>query len=253
MNGKLFSQAGRNITDPSLVPFCYKSAEVLRLSFEEDRLLLETLARHGRGTLAKAALRRLGIESNDEISPAEEAKDEMYFLLGEQVKRVDSMEVLKDCAMHGSYMHALFAFCRLTGGSFPAPDNDSLSHRTYDCGCAEGQSDRMRILNFLEFRPFISERADLNMFQMRLSQPVQVKEYELLRPLSPSGDPRLSNWVIEKGAELKEKAQFTVRFSGCENRLAACVMAEDAETCASVLHEFEEQLDAFGIRKKENS
>jgi hypothetical protein len=110
-----------------------------------------------------------------------------------------------------------------------------------------------RILNVLEFRPYISERADPNTFRMRLSQPALVKEYALSHPFFPSSDPRLSNWVIAKGAELKEKAQFTIRFSGCGNRISACVMAEDAETCASVLHEFEEQLDAFGIRKKENS
>ena len=59
---------------------------------------------------------------------------EEYLVLQEQVGLEDDCDVLKEAALHSAdYDMAAFAFCRLTGYSFPPSDCDAHSYRTYSC------------------------------------------------------------------------------------------------------------------------
>ena len=149
-------------------------------------------------------------------------------------------------------MHALFAFCRLTGASFPAPANDVLSHRTYECGCFDQHSDFDRILHFRAFSPMIDGYVDPKTARMRLAGPAAVEEYSVSDPLALTADRTISAWLFDKGEELKNRAKITVRFSGVDSRISVCVMGIDQTLCETTLQEFETLLRTCGYLKKEN-
>ena len=67
--------------------------------------------------------------------------DEAYWLIDEQVLRVDDPALLVRAAFEGFGEKRYFAFCRLTGYRYPAPDCDALSHRTYACPRFPGYTD----------------------------------------------------------------------------------------------------------------
>ena len=142
MPGKLFEPAYWNSWTATTLHLFYAASEVLRLDPVLDRLLLENIARNASGTVQKAALRQL---KSDTVPKPELVSDgffdEEYLLLQEQVKRVDSIEILKEAAEHGPDMTARFALSRLTGHVFPSPNEDRISHRTYECGILEGLSE----------------------------------------------------------------------------------------------------------------
>ena len=248
MPGKLFDKENLNLTEIELIPFCYSSPEVLKLDPKEDRRLLEAIARYGQGTLKKAALKRLGIKESSEEETADGFRDELYFILQEQIQRVRSISVLKEAIRSGSLMHALFAFCRLSGCSFPSLDNDALSHRTYACGCFEEQSDVQRLMNFRDYSPLIRKYASPKTARMKLHRPWLVQEFRVNNPLNLLSDSALQSWIVQKGAQLGEKGKFVIRFSDCENRIFVFLAAESRELRQAVLDDFTAELKRLGYQ-----
>lgn len=134
MNSKLFWTENLGSNDPKTVHFSYSSGDVRRLDPERDRLLLRNIARYGDGVRQKAALRVLGVDSVPERDPdytSDDIFDEAYWLIEEQVRRVEDGALLREAAFHGFGEKRYFAFCRLTGYRYPAPASDADSHRTY--------------------------------------------------------------------------------------------------------------------------
>jgi hypothetical protein len=147
MNSKLYEKDYRGIADPKLLGVAYSSSEIRRLDPEKDRMLLSTLARYGSGTARKMALNTQGLSDISEVTEiltnmtSDDRSDEMYWLLREQVLRVDDMDLLKETALQEAGISGTFAFCYLTGYKYPAPEDDSRSHRTFECGKAESVMD----------------------------------------------------------------------------------------------------------------
>ena len=134
MNSKLFWLENLGSNDPKTVHFSYSAGEVRRLDAEKDRLLLRNIARNGDGVRQKAALRKLGVDQIPEKDPdytSDDIFDEAYWLIEEQVQRVEDEALLKEAAYRGFGEKRYFAFCRLTGYRYPAPASDAYSHRTY--------------------------------------------------------------------------------------------------------------------------
>lgn len=134
MNSKLFWEEYWGSNDPDTVHFSYSAGEIRRLDPEKDRLLLKNIARNGDGVRQKAALRMLGVDRVPEKDPdytSDDIFDEAYWLIEEQVQRVDDVELLKGAAFHAFGEKRYFAFCRLTGYRYPAPAADAYSHRTF--------------------------------------------------------------------------------------------------------------------------
>ena len=134
MNSKLFWPEYQGSNDPETVHFSYSAGEVRRLDAEKDRLLLRNIARNGDGARRKAALRKLGVDHVPEKDPdytSDDTFDEEYWLVEEQVQRVEDGELLQEAAFHAFGEKRYFAFCRLTGYRYPAPASDACSHRTY--------------------------------------------------------------------------------------------------------------------------
>ncbi len=144
MNSKLFWNENLGSNDPETVHYLYSAAEVRRLDPEKDRLLLKNSARNGNGIRQRAALRKLGVDHvpvQDPDHTSDEVFDEAYWLIDEQVLRVDDPAFLVRAAFEGFGEKRYFAFCRLTGYRYPAPDCDALSHRTYACPRFPGYTD----------------------------------------------------------------------------------------------------------------
>ena len=112
--------------------------DILGLDPVEDRHLLDYLILHSREVLKDMAMRKYHIEEMPEPRVnVDDPPDEIYrtyFVLREQVEREDDIEVLKAAAFR-TYRTSLstFAFCRLTGYSWPPSECDAYSYRTYEC------------------------------------------------------------------------------------------------------------------------
>ena len=134
MNSKLFWPENLGSNDPETVHYLYSAGEVRHLDPEKNRLLLRNIARNGNGVRQKAALRKLGVDQVPEKDPeytSDDIFDEAYWLIDEQIRRVEDETLLKEAAYHGFGEKRYFAFCRLTGYRYPAPASDAYSHRTY--------------------------------------------------------------------------------------------------------------------------
>ena len=140
MNGrKLFAPAGGSL-DPETLYLRFSAGEVRHMDPERDRLLLENIARHARGTEQRAALRRLGRCEPPPPDPAcvsDGIFDESYWILDEQLRKLDKLadfETLRAAAFASRSEAGTFDFCRLTGYRFPPPACDAYSHRDFACG-----------------------------------------------------------------------------------------------------------------------
>ncbi len=144
MNSLLFSADRIGSHDPDTIHLMYSAGDIRRLDPAKDRLLLMNLARNASGIRQQAALRKLGLTAVPAVDPAyrsDDLFDEAYWLIDEQVLRVDDPALLVRAAFEGFGEKRYFAFCRLTGYRYPAPDCDALSHRTYACPRFPGYTD----------------------------------------------------------------------------------------------------------------
>ncbi len=134
MDSKLYQRENWNLMDPELIHFLYSSVEIKKLHPSKDLLLLENLARNGDGTRKKMAYRVLKIEEEPEIRGEyvrDGFYDEMYWLLREQVQRVEDIGLLKAAIWEAPDMKARFAFVRLTGYIFKTDEHSDYSYRDY--------------------------------------------------------------------------------------------------------------------------
>ena len=139
--------------------------DIMQLDGEKDRELIGYLIAHAhdpcRSSMIKYASEKYGMDElpqpHQNIDAPDDPYYEEYFVLQEQVIREDDADVLKEAALHSSnYDMAAFAFCRLTGYSFPQNECDAYSYRTFDCGILP----RMTIGDIREFcRMMIAERG----------------------------------------------------------------------------------------------
>ena len=112
--------------------------EFRRLDEVKDRWLITWIAFHGRERIRKIVRERMGgPESLEEPVNIDDESDDQYFhylVLREQVERESDYWVLKRAAFHAPKPMSRFAFCRLTGCSWPPDPCDAYSYRTYSCG-----------------------------------------------------------------------------------------------------------------------
>ena len=121
--------------------------DIRDLDREKDRMLIEYLILKGRDRLKEKIMRQYGIdEMPEEPVNIDDPSDETYrtyYVLCEQVSREGDVEVLKTAAFR-KYRDSLstFAFCYLTGYSWPPSECDAYSYRTYDCGRSPDMDDK---------------------------------------------------------------------------------------------------------------
>ena len=123
--------------------------DIMHLDGEKDRELIGYLIAHApepcRSSMMEYALKKYGMsEAPEPRINIDDPKDTFfweYAVLREQVIREDDREVLRSAAMNCSdYGVAAFAFCRLTGYSFPSNECDAYSYRIYRCDILPGTS-----------------------------------------------------------------------------------------------------------------
>ena len=123
--------------------------DIMDLDNERDSELIRYLIAHApepcRSSMMKYAVEEYGMEDlpkpQKNIDDLNDPYYEEYLVLHEQVVREDDAEELKEAALHSpNYDMAAFAFCRITGYSFPASDCDAYSYRTFSCGTLPGMT-----------------------------------------------------------------------------------------------------------------
>ncbi len=121
--------------------------DIMHLDAQKDRELIRYLTAHAaepcRRSIVRYAAEKYKMEELPEprknIDDLDDPYYEEYFVLQEQVVLEDNADVLREAAMNGSdYDMAAFAFCRLTGYSFPQSDCDAYSYRTFSCSMLPG-------------------------------------------------------------------------------------------------------------------
>ena len=132
--------------------------DIMHLNGIKDRELIGFLIRHASSecgrSVEKYVKEKYGIDEMPElpvnIDDPDDPYYEAYFVLREQAGREDDIDVLKEAVLHSSdYDMAAFAFCRLTGYSFPADNCDAYSYRTFSCDVMPGMTAE-RIREFCE-------------------------------------------------------------------------------------------------------
>ena len=112
--------------------------DIMGLDRQLDRELINYLFLRAPKKLQGQMARKYKLlEMPEERINPEDAGDEIYrtyFLFKEQVRREPDRESLRHAAFHASGNAGKFAFCRLTGYSWPSPWCDAYSYRTYSCG-----------------------------------------------------------------------------------------------------------------------
>ncbi len=80
-------------------------------------------------------------EPHQNIDDPDDPYYEEYFVLQEQAVLEEDCSLLKEAALHSpDHDMAAFAFCRLTGYSFPPDDCDAYSYRTFGCDILPGMT-----------------------------------------------------------------------------------------------------------------
>ena len=121
--------------------------DIMHLDGENDKVLIRYLIAHApepyRRSMMKYAAEKYGMDEIPEPMVNADNPEDMFFweyaVLREQVVWEEDRDALKEAALHNSdYGVAAFAFCRLTGYSFPTSECDAHSYRTFDCGIIPG-------------------------------------------------------------------------------------------------------------------
>lgn len=114
-----------------------------RLDPEKDCWLLQYLLSHCARTQRKREMARLGLDALPappvNIDDPDDKDYAPYIMLREQVMREDDYWALRAAILDApNGMMRRFAFCRLTGYSWPFVACDAYSYRTWDCGLKSG-------------------------------------------------------------------------------------------------------------------
>ncbi len=142
MISRLYERENWGDDAPENLCYRYTALEIRRrrINPEANRLVLALIARYGTDRQRQAICTALGVENAtayaDEIIAdytSDGVFDAEYRLAEEQIRLVDDAEHLKAAAYEAGYYKSRFAFCRLTGYRYPAPENDAYSHRTFCC------------------------------------------------------------------------------------------------------------------------
>lgn len=116
--------------------FRVESYLFLRQAIEEkDNQFLEYIARTNSGTVRHNAILALPVGYFPELDD----DTALHYLTASLAERENDIPLLMEAAVNGP--HRRFAFARLTGKMFYEPC-DSYSHCTYECGQAEGVTDK---------------------------------------------------------------------------------------------------------------
>ena len=138
--------------------------DITRLDGEKDRELIAYLIAHApetcRGSMMKYAAENYGMEKLPARRINTDDPEDPFFweyaVLREQAEREDDRELLKAAVLHSAdHGVSAFAFCRLTGYTFPPGECDAYSYRTFACGRIPG----MTAESVREFCRMIAERG----------------------------------------------------------------------------------------------
>lgn len=144
--------------------------DFMRIDKEKDEKLLNFMLHRATEPVVKRGMQRHRITKMPEpmvnIDYPEDERYPEYMVLSEQVVQEDDTEVLKAAALNGSdWAMAAFAFCRLTGYSWPPDECDAYSYRTYSYGLKPDMSaDDVKnyCLEMIEKNgPFAKEAAEI--------------------------------------------------------------------------------------------
>ena len=136
----------------------FSRVDFRNLDMVKDSILFSYMLVHAKEKISSSVMQQHGLKQIPELPvKIRTAYDELYLLyllLQEQVRREDSIHVLKEAAYNAPYEDMRrFAFCRLTGYAYP-------SGWTYSCGLKEGMN-RERIEEFC--REMISRDGPLKL------------------------------------------------------------------------------------------
>lgn len=157
-----------------------------RLDLEKDRWLVQYMLEHCSETQRRRWLTKYGLDRVPEppvnVDDPQDGLYAPYLLLREQVMREDDYWTLKEAAFEApDDRMRRFAFCRLTGYSWPPSECDAYSYRTYGCGL-KGEVSREDI-----------EDLCREMFERK--GPFAAEAAGWLKALPAIGDDELAEWA----------------------------------------------------------
>ena len=196
------------------------------------------------GKAVEEALKKLGGELDGWF-----LTDPDYWTQYGKFENEDDISYLRKIVSGQRNMASKFAFSRLTGYTFPVPENDSYSYKRYATGVARG-------LTFEDVKRFCQEMIDesgtfakeaeiyINRIPRYLYNIVQ--DYTLDNAVNVLKDKRLENEVIRLGEELGERGKFRMKLAGV-GRISVLAEAETYELCEDYINEFDVFIRRLGV------
>lgn len=126
--------------------------DIMDLDGDKDRELIGYLIAHApeprRRSMMQYAADKYGMDGFPKPRINTDDPEDTFFweyaVLREQVVREEDREVLEAALHDPDRSVAAFAFCRLTGYSFPPDECDAYSYRTFSCDILPGMTDAYR-------------------------------------------------------------------------------------------------------------
>jgi hypothetical protein len=126
--------------------------DIMDLDGDKDRELIGYLIAHApeprRRSMMQYAADKYGMDGFPKPRINTDDPEDTFFweyaVLREQVVREEDREVLEAALHDPNQSVAAFAFCRLTGYSFPPDECDAYSYRIFSCDILPGMTDAYR-------------------------------------------------------------------------------------------------------------
>lgn len=196
------------------------------------------------GKAVEEALQKLGGELDSWF-----LNDTDYWTQYGRFENEHDISYLRKLAFGQRNMASKFAFSRLTGYTFPAPENDTYSYKRYNTGIARGlSSEDVKGLcqEMIDKSGSFSKEAGIYINQVPRNLYTLVQDYTLDNAVNVLTDKRLENEVIRLGEELGERGKFRMKLAG-HGRISVLAEAETYELCEDYINEFDAFIRRAGV------
>ena len=163
----------------------------------------------------------------------------------------DNIPYLRMLVFGQRNMASKFAFSRLTGYTFPVPENDSYSYKRYATGVARGlTSEDVKCFcqEMIEESGTFVKEAEIYINRIPRYLYNIVQNYNLDDTVNVLTDKRFENEVIRLGEELGDRGIIRMKLAGL-GRISVLAEAETYELCENYIMEFDTFIRGAGVLK----
>ncbi len=196
------------------------------------------------GKAVEEALKKLGGELDGWF-----LTDPDYWTQYGKFENEDDISYLRKIVSGQRNMASKFAFSRLTGYTFPVPENDAYSYKRYNTGIAIGLSPeavKAFCQEMIDSSGIFAKEAEIYIGRIPRYLYSRVQDYTLDDTVNVITDKRVENEAIRLGEELGDHGIFRIKLAGL-GKISVLAETETYELCEKYLMKFDTFIRGAGI------